>query len=373
MTKIKVMSVFGTRPEAIKMAPIVRALEARQADFQSVVVLTGQHKEILQQVMDIFQIKGDYNLDIMRPGQSLNGIMAAIFEKLPEIIEKERPDVLLVHGDTTTTLAATLVAFNERVKVGHVEAGLRTWNLESPFPEEANRQITDQVATYYFAPTNFSKENLLENKHVRTENIVVTGNTAIDALKYTTNVPTEKDYTLLNSGNKLIALTMHRRENWGQPMRNVFLAVQELLVQHQDIEFVFPVHPNPVVKEMAQEFFSNEQRVHLINPLEPVGFHALLKDAFLVMSDSGGVQEEAPALHKPVLVLRDTTERPEGVDAGTLKLVGTDTTDVVRNVNILLNNTEEYQKMANAENPYGDGRAAERILNFLENNLGTPK
>lgn len=365
MKKIKVMSVFGTRPEGIKMAPIIKELELRQDNFESVVVLTGQHREMLQQVMDIFDIHEDYNLNIMKPGQTLNGIMAAIFEKLPSIVQKEKPDILLVHGDTTTTLGATIVAFNEKVKIGHVEAGLRTWNLNSPFPEEANRQVTDQLANFYFAPTELSKQNLLENRMIDSEQIIVTGNTSIDALNYTAQINVELPYELKNESSKLIVLTMHRRENWGQPMEDVFKAVLRLLVVHPDIEFVFPVHLNPLVQNLAHKYFDNQSRVHLISPLEPVEFHSLLAKAYLVMTDSGGVQEEAPSLDKPVFVLRSQTERPEGVAAGTLKLVGTDTENIVNEINNLLHNQDVYDAMSNAVNPYGDGHAAEHILDFI--------
>lgn len=368
INKIKVMSVFGTRPEAIKMAPIIKKLESSDF-FESVVVVTGQHREMLRQVMDIFDLHEDYNLDIMKPGQTLNGIMAAIFEKLPIVVTEEKPDVLLVHGDTTTTLAATIVAFNEKVKVGHVEAGLRTWNLESPFPEEANRQVTDQLANYYFAPTDLSKSNLLENKMIDENQIIVTGNTAIDALRYTTKIDTNLPFSMVDENHKLIVLTMHRRENWGQPMEDVFEAVVDLLQIHDDIEFIFPVHLNPLVQGLAHKYFDEYDRVHLVDPLEPVEFHALLNRAFLVMSDSGGVQEEAPALNKPVLVLRDQTERPEGVTAGTLKLIGTSTNDVLNAVNKLLIDDNEYKKMAESINPYGDGHAAEKILDFILDNI----
>lgn len=369
MKKIKVMSVFGTRPEAIKMAPIIKQLEENSDRFESTVVVTGQHKEMLEQVMDIFNLAEDYNLDIMKPGQTLNGIMAAIFNKLPEIIETEKPDVLLVHGDTTTTLAASLVGFNERVKVGHVEAGLRTWDLTSPFPEEANRQLTDQIADFYFAPTELSEQNLLENRHLDPNKVIVTGNTAIDALKYTTSIETKLPFEMNDMNNRLIVLTMHRRENWGKPMEDVFTAIKQILDEEEDVEVVFPVHLNPIVQNLAHAYFDSEERVHLIEPLEPIEFHALLNQGYLVMTDSGGVQEEAPSLQKPVLVLRDSTERPEGVEAGTLKLVGTQTSTVHDAIADLLSDQELYEKMATAENPYGDGKAAERIVEFLSENI----
>lgn len=360
------MSVFGTRPEAIKMAPIIKEIEKRSDRFDNVVVLTGQHKEMLNQVMNVFNISEDYNLDIMKQGQSLNGIMAEIFKKLPVIIQKENPDVLLVHGDTTTTLASSIVGFNEKIKIGHVEAGLRTWDLESPFPEEANRQVTDQIATYYFPPTQLSKQNLLVNKHLNNENIIVTGNTAIDALKYTTSIKTDLPFVMVNPSNRLIVLTMHRRENWGNPMRSVFESIKKIVNDFSDVEVVFPVHLNPIVRSLAHEYFDVEKKVHLIDPLEPVEFHGLLNKAFLVMSDSGGVQEEAPSLKKPVLVLRESTERPEGIEAGTLKLVGTDNKYIYDITSELLLNDDEYNRMANSPNPYGDGKASERILDFLD-------
>lgn len=365
MKKNKVMLVFGTRPEAIKMAPIIKKLEERSDEFTYSVVVTGQHKEMLQQVLDIFDIVPDYNLNIMKPGQSLNGIMASIFETLPPVIETEKPDIILVHGDTTTTLAASIVAFNLKIKIGHVEAGLRTWDLSTPFPEEANRQLTDQISTYFFAPTEHSKNNLLESKTIKENNIIVTGNTAIDALKYTISMHHELPFQMIDKNNKLIVLTMHRRENWGKPMEEVFGSVIKLINSFPDIEFVFPVHLNPLVQNLAKKFFQSESRVHLIDPLEPIEFHGLLNKSFLVMTDSGGVQEEAPSLQKPVLVLRESTERPEGVEAGTLKLVGTDSKRIFQEVSTLLTNQDVYSKMSKAENPYGDGEASERILDFI--------
>lgn len=368
---IKVMTIFGTRPEAIKMAPIVLEMLKRKTEFEPVTVITGQHKEMLAQVMKTFNIVADYNLDIMEKDQTLTDISSKILNKLNPIIVDEKPDIILVHGDTSTTFAAALTAFFNKVPIGHVEAGLRTWNKYSPFPEEMNRQLTDTLTDIYFAPTEVSRNNLLkENKNANA--IVVTGNTAIDALKTTVNAKFESAIIdgLELKNKKMILLTMHRRENQGKNMRHVFSAVNRITNEFNDVEVVYPVHLSPVVQKIANESFSNNAKVHLIKPLDVLEFHNMMSKAFFVMSDSGGVQEEAPALKKPVLVLRDTTERPEGVDAGTLKLVGTNEQVVYEEIKELLVNRVEYEKMANAKNPYGNGKASEYIMNSIKKMLG---
>ena len=322
--QIKVMTIFGTRPEAIKMAPIVLQLQ-KQDGFVPVTVVTAQHREMLDQVLEIFHIQPDYDLNIMRPNQTLAGITSRVLTKLDAIMDEVRPDIVLVHGDTTTTFAASVSAFYHQIPVGHVEAGLRTWDKYSPFPEEMNRQLTDVLADMYFAPTELSRQNLLKENHPD-DHIFVTGNTAIDALQQTVS----KDYQhealkLIQPGNRMILLTMHRRENQGEPMERVFKAVKAVVKQHPDVEVVYPVHLSPTVQEIAKRVLGNTDRIHLIDPLDVIDFHNMAARSYFIMTDSGGVQEEAPSLNKPVLVLRETTERPEGVTAGTLKLVGTDT------------------------------------------------
>jgi len=365
MTKLKVMTVFGTRPEAIKMAPVVNALKKRSDEFDTVTVVSAQHRQMLDQVLDIFNIVPDYDLDIMQQRQTLSGITARVITKLDDVINETKPDVILVHGDTTTTFAASISAFYHQVTIGHVEAGLRTWQKYSPYPEEMNRQLTDVLSDNYFAPTAQSKANLLKDNH-SAENVFITGNTAIDALKQTVN----KDYNhdILNKvekGHRIILVTMHRRENQGEPMKRVFKVMRDVVDSHPDVEIIYPVHLNPVVQEAAESILGRHSRIHLIEPLDVVDFHNLAARSYLIMTDSGGVQEEAPSLGKPVLVLRDTTERPEGVTAGTLRLVGT-TPTIVRTAMIeLLDNSEAYEKMAQAKNPYGDGKAAERILDSI--------
>lgn len=356
---IKVFSVFGTRPEAIKMAPLVKALEL-DARFESKVIVTGQHREMLDQVLTIFQIKADYDINIMSTNQTLTEITTRILLALQPILEVEKPDILLVHGDTTTTFAASLAAFYQQIKVGHVEAGLRTWDKYSPFPEEANRQMTDCLADLYFAPTKASRENLLLENHP-TDKIYVTGNTAIDAMKYTVSETYQiREFELKN--NKNIVLTMHRRENIGENMQAVFSAVRRISKEFPDFQVIFPMHKNPKVRELAQDYLGGLANIQLIEPLDVIDFHNLMARSYLILSDSGGVQEEAPSLGVPVLVLRDTTERPEGVDAGTLKLIGTKEKAVYQEVKNLLTNQTAYQKMAQAKNPYGDGQASKRIL-----------
>lgn len=333
------MTVFGTRPEAIKMAPVVKQLIADE-QTTPITVVTGQHREMLQQVLDIFQIKPDYDLAIMEKNQSLEQVTSKVLLGLAPILEQEQPDLVLVHGDTTTTMAAGLSAFYHHIPIGHVEAGLRTWNLESPFPEEANRQITDDLTSLYFAPTDLSRQNLLQEHHPA-DRIFVTGNTAIDVLKYTVNHAYHHQVLdQIPADHRIILLTMHRRENQGTPMANVFQAIREVV--------------------------QGDPNVHLIDPLDVVDFHNLAARSYFIMTDSGGVQEEAPSLNKPVLVLRDTTERPEGVKAGTLKLVGTQKDTVQQAMLALLNDDQLYQQMAKAQNPYGDGHAAERIVDHCK-------
>ena len=364
MTKIKVMMVFGTRPEAIKMAPLVLKLKADER-FDEVTVVTAQHREMLDQVLEIFNIKPDYDFNIMKKNQSLEGITSKVMLKLADVITKEQPDIVLVHGDTTTSFAASLASFYQQRPIGHVEAGLRTWNKYSPFPEEMNRQMTDDLADIYFAPTKLSKENLLSEHH-QAENIFITGNTAIDALQETV----KDDYhhkvlDLIEPNHRVILVTMHRRENQGEPMRRVFKVMKEVVDSHDDVEIIYPVHMSPKVQEVAHEILGNDPRIHLIAPLDVVDFHNLAKRSYFIMTDSGGVQEEAPALNKPVLVLRDTTERPEGVKVGTLKLVGTQVDDVRAAMLQLLEDKSAYDKMANAKNPYGDGHASDRIMDAI--------
>lgn len=372
MKQIKVMTVFGTRPEAIKMAPLVLKLKADER-FDEVTVVTAQHREMLDQVLEIFDIKPDYDFNIMHKNQTLGEITSKVMLDLSKVIQDEQPDIVLVHGDTTTSFAAGLATFYEQKKLGHVEAGLRTWNKYSPYPEEMNRQMTDDLTDLYFAPTSLSKQNLLKENH-NSDNIYITGNTAIDALKQTV----QKDYhhevlDKIKAGNKIILVTMHRRENQGEPMRRVFKVMKQVVDSHNDVEIIYPVHLSPRVQAVANEVLAGDPRIHLIAPLDVVDFHNLAKRSYFIMTDSGGVQEEAPSLGKPVLVLRDTTERPEGVAAGTLKLVGTDV-DVVRKEMItLLENKQAYEKMANANNPYGDGCASdiiiEAIASYFEPNL----
>ena len=364
MNKIKVMTVFGTRPEAIKMAPLVLKLKQDER-FEEVTVVSAQHREMLDQVLDIFKIKPDYDFNIMHKNQTLEEITSKVMIDLAKVIKKEKPDIVLVHGDTTTSFAAGLATFYEQTTLGHVEAGLRTWNKYSPFPEEMNRQMTDDLADLYFAPTEVSKANLLKENHPA-DNIFVTGNTAIDALHETV----QKDYhhdvlDEIKPGNKVILVAMHRRENQGEPMRRVFKVMREVIDSHDDVEIIYPVHLSPKVQQVANEVLGGDPRIHLIEPLDVVDFHNLAKRSYFIMTDSGGVQEEAPSLGKPVLVLRDTTERPEGVKAGTLKLVGTEVDKVRESMLELLENKEAYDKMANAKNPYGDGHASDRIMNAI--------
>ena len=370
MEKLKIMVVFGTRPEAIKMAPLVLELQKQKEVIETITVVTAQHRQMLDQVLETFNIVPDYDLDIMGKSQTLLDITSKILNQLDPVIKKEKPDMVLVHGDTTTTFAASLVAFYNQVRIGHVEAGLRTFDKYSPYPEEMNRQMTDDLADLYFAPTGESKDNLLKENHPESS-IVVTGNTAIDALKLTV----QEDYhhevlDQLDPAKKVILVTMHRRENQGQPMRAVFGALREMVDQEPTIEVVYPVHLSPAVQEAANDLLGDHDRIHLIAPLDVLDFHNLASRSYFIMSDSGGVQEEAPSLGKPVLVLRDTTERPEGVKAGTLKLVGTDPAVVKMTMTELLTNESLYLQMANARNPYGDGKASERIVQAIKHYFG---
>jgi len=369
LKKIRVMTVFGTRPEAIKMAPLVLALQADQR-FEAVTTVTAQHREMLDQVLEIFKLKPDYDLNIMHKQQTLTEITANVLTKLDQVIKEVKPDIILVHGDTTTTFAASVAAFYNQVAVGHVEAGLRTWNKYSPFPEELNRQMTDDIADLYFAPTKESKANLLTENHPAKQ-IFITGNTAIDALKQTVTADYHHDLLeKINPQHKLILVTMHRRENQGEPMKRVFETLRAVVEARPEVELVYPVHLSPKVQALAHQILGGQKRIHLIEPLDVVDFHNLAAKSYFIMTDSGGVQEEAPSLGKPVLVLRDTTERPEGVAAGTLKLVGTDPKVVRTEMEKLLDDTEVYNKMAQAKNPYGDGLASQRILDAIAYHFG---
>ena len=370
MKKLKVMVVFGTRPEAIKMAPLVLELQKHSDSIETITVVTAQHRQMLDQVLETFRIQPNYDLDIMGKNQSLLDITGKILEKFDPVVKQELPDIILVHGDTTTTFVASLVGFYNQVRIGHVEAGLRTFDKYSPFPEEMNRQMTDNLADLYFAPTSESRDNLLKENHPESA-IVITGNTAIDALKLTV----QSDYhhevlDQLDPSKKLVLVTMHRRENQGQPMRNVFAALREMVDLHKEIEVVYPVHLSPAVQEAAKDILAGHDRIHLIEPLDVLDFHNLASRSYFIMTDSGGVQEEAPSLGKPVLVLRDTTERPEGVRAGTLKLVGTDPVRVKEAMTALLTDGALYIQMSQAPNPYGDGRASERIVQSIQQYFG---
>lgn len=358
---IRVMSIFGTRPEAIKMAPLIKALENDER-FESIVTVTAQHREMLDQVMQIFALKADFDLDIMSQGQTLTDITTKVLLELQPVLKQTQPDIVLVHGDTTTTFAAATAAFYQQIPIGHVEAGLRTYNKYSPYPEEANRQLTDVLSDLYFAPTKTSAANL-QQEHHSSDRIYVTGNTAIDAMKYT--VQQEYEHPALSESKKQILVTMHRRENLGEPMESVFHALRRLAKDFPEVSIVFPMHKNPLVRENAQKHLGDLTNVALIEPLDVIDFHNLAARSYLIMTDSGGVQEEAPSLGVPVLVLRDTTERPEGINAGTLQLVGTDQEAVYAAAKNLLTNPQDYEKMAQAKNPYGDGKASERILAII--------
>ena len=363
MRKIKVMSIFGTRPETIKMAPVVHELEKRE-EIESIVCVTAQHREMLDQVLKALKVKPDYDLNIMKQGQTLSDITTRALQGLEDVIKEVKPDIILVHGDTTTTFAGALAAFYQQVAVGHVEAGLRTYNKYSPFPEEMNRQFVGIVSDMNFAPTERSKNNLLREGK-KEETIYVTGNTAIDALNLTVDEEYSDEITEWIGDDRLIVLTAHRRENLGEPMYRMFKAIRRIIDKYDDVKMVYPVHLNPLVVKAANEVFGDSEKIKLIKPLEVVEFHNLLSRSYLILTDSGGIQEEAPSLGKPVIVLRDTTERPEGIDAGTLKLAGTEEETIYQMVDELLSDSMEYEKMSKASNPYGDGHASERIVDAI--------
>ena len=363
------MTIFGTRPEAIKMAPLVLELQKHPEKIESIVTVTAQHRQMLDQVLETFKITPDYDLNIMKERQTLIDVTTNALKGLDAVMKEAQPDIVLVHGDTSTTFVGSLAAFYNQIAIGHVEAGLRTWNKYSPYPEEMNRQLTGVLADLHFSPTEVSKKNLLdENKDPET--IFVTGNTAIDALK--TTVSDSYEHPVLNAigDDRIILLTAHRRENIGEPMRHMFRAIKRILAEHEDVQVIYPVHMNPAVREIANDILGEDPRIHLIEPLEVFDFHNFAARSYMILTDSGGVQEEAPSLGKPVLVLRDTTERPEGIAAGTLKLAGTEEQTIYTLAKELLEDQEAYEKMAKASNPYGDGHASKRIvealLGFLE-------
>lgn len=360
----KVMLVFGTRPEAIKMCPLVNELKTRKS-IETIVCVTGQHRQMLDQVLEAFHVVTDYDLSIMKDKQTLFDVTTNILERIKKVLEDVKPDVVLVHGDTSTTFVTALACFYLQIPVGHVEAGLRTYNIYSPYPEEFNRQAVGIISQYNFAPTELSKQNLL-NEGKKPESIYVTGNTAIDALQTTVR----EDYTHPEldwaSDSRLIMLTAHRRENLGEPMHNMFRAIKRIVDEHDDLKVIYPIHMNPVVRQAAADIFGNDDRFHIIEPLDVLDFHNFLSRSYLILTDSGGIQEEAPSLGKPVLVMRDTTERPEGIKAGTLKLVGTNEETIYTEFKRLLTDKAAYDAMAHASNPYGDGHACKRIADILE-------
>jgi UDP-N-acetylglucosamine 2-epimerase (non-hydrolysing) len=364
LSRIKVMTIFGTRPEAIKMAPLVLELEKYSKKIDSIVTVTAQHRQMLDQVLDIFQIKPDFDLNVMQDRQTLKDITIRALDGLDQIMKEVKPDIVLVHGDTTTTFVASLAALYNQIAVGHVEAGLRTGNKYSPYPEEMNRQMAGVIADLHFAPTQQSYNNLVRENKVE-ETIYITGNTAIDALK--TTVTDSYSHPVIDQvgTDRMILVTAHRRENLGEPMRNMFRAIKRLVTEHDDVQVVYPVHLNPVVRELADEILGDDSRIHLIDPLGVLDFHNFASRAYIILTDSGGVQEEAPSLGVPVLVLRDTTERPEGIEAGTLKLAGTNEDVIYSLAKELLVNQEEYQRMSKASNPYGDGKASQRIVESI--------
>lgn len=363
MKKIKVMSIFGTRPEAIKMAPLIKELETRE-EIDSIVCVTAQHREMLDQVLNTFSIKPDYDLNIMKKGQTLSEITARVLRGIEEVLEKEKPNIVLVHGDTTTTFASALATFYQQISIGHVEAGLRTYNKYSPFPEEMNRQMVDCLTDMYFAPTNLSKENLVK-EGISPEKIYITGNTVIDAMSKTVDSNYKNEILDWVENDRLILLTAHRRENLGENMYSIFNAVNKIVNEFDDVKVIYPMHLNSKVREIAQEVLGNNAKVKLIEPLEVFDFHNFQNKAYLILSDSGGVQEEAPSLGKPVIVLRDTTERPEGIEAGTLVLAGTEEANIYKITKNLLEDENKYKAMSKAVNPYGDGKASERIVDAI--------
>lgn len=360
----KVLVVFGTRPEAIKMCPLVKELK-KDKDIQTAVCVSGQHKQMLEQVLKVFDIVPEYDLAIMKQKQTLFDVTVNILERIKQVLEEFKPDIVLVHGDTSTTFVTALACFYMQIPVGHVEAGLRTYNIYSPYPEEFNRQAVGIIAKCNFAPTEKAKDNLLREGKDESS-IYVTGNTAIDALM--TTISEDYRHPILDwaKGSRLILLTAHRRENLGEPLHNMFSAIKRIVDEHEDIKVVYPIHMNPVVREAANDILANHDRIKLIEPLEVIDFHNFMANSYLILTDSGGIQEEAPSLGKPVLVMRDTTERPEGIEAGTLKLVGTSEEVIYREFNKLLTDEQEYHKMSTASNPYGDGKASERIVKILK-------
>ena len=360
----KIMLVFGTRPEAIKMCPLVNELKKRKS-IETVVCVTGQHRQMLDQVLEAFSVVPDYDLSIMKDKQTLFDVTVNILERIKTVLEEVKPDVVLVHGDTSTTFVTALACFYLQIPVGHVEAGLRTYNIYSPYPEAFNRQAVSIISQYNFAPTELSKQNLLkEGKDP--ESIYVTGNTAIDALKTTVRADYTHPELEWADGSRLIMITAHRRENLGEPMRHMFKAIRRVMDEHPDVKAIYPIHMNPVVREIAQEYLGDDDRIHIIEPLDVLDFHNFLSRSYLILTDSGGIQEEAPSLGKPVLVMRDTTERPEGIAAGTLKLVGTEEETIYKEFSRLLSDKDEYEAMSKASNPYGDGHACERIADILD-------
>ncbi|CCV64689.1 UDP-N-acetylglucosamine 2-epimerase [Alteracholeplasma palmae J233] len=359
----KVLVVFGTRPEAIKMCPLIIELKKRR-NLEIVVCVTGQHRQMLDQVLNVFNIIPDYDFSIMKNKQTLFDITCTILEKTKELIEKITPDIVLVHGDTTTTFAAALASFYKNVEVGHVEAGLRTYDINSPFPEEFNRRAVSLISKYHFAPTEQARNNLLNEKI--NNNIYITGNTAIDALSTTVRKNYVHEHLEWAKGSKLIMITAHRRENLGEPLKQMFRAIKRIILEHPDVKAIYPIHMNPIVRETAREILGNEDRIKIIEPLEVIDFHNFMNHAYLILTDSGGIQEEAPSLGKPVLVMRETTERPEGIKAGTLKLVGTDEDNIYYSFKELLINKKLYAEMAKSSNPYGDGKSSQRIADIIE-------
>lgn len=358
------MLVFGTRPEAIKMCPLVNELKTRK-NIETIVCVTGQHRQMLDQVLNAFNVEPDYDLSIMKDKQTLFDVTINILERIKKVLEEVKPDVVLIHGDTSTTFVTALACFYMQIPVGHVEAGLRTYNIYSPYPEEFNRQAVGILSQYNFAPTELSKQNLL-NEGKKSETIYVTGNTAIDALKITVRDDYSHPDLKWAEDSRLIMITAHRRENLGEPMKNMFRAIKHVMDEHPDVKAIYPIHMNPVVREIADSILGGDERIRIIEPLEVIDFHNFLNRSFMILTDSGGIQEEAPSLGKPVLVMRDTTERPEGIKAGTLKLVGTEEETIYNEFKKLLENKEEYAKMSNASNPYGDGFACKRIADILE-------
>lgn len=372
MEKVKVLSIFGTRPEAIKMAPIIKEMQ-KHNNIEQKVCVTAQHREMLDQVLEIFNIKPDYDLNIMTKNQTLTDITINALKGLEEILKKANPDLILVHGDTTTTFVGSLAAFYKQIKIGHVEAGLRTYNKYEPFPEEMNRKLTGAIADLHFAPTEISKENLLK-ENILEENIFITGNTSVDCVKTTV----EKNYTFsceaLNkidfANKKVITMTAHRRENLGKPLENICEAILEIVEKNKDVEIVYAVHFNPLVREVANKILGNNSRIHLIDPIDMKDMHNLIDRSYMIMTDSGGLQEEVPSLKKPVLVLRNVTERPEGIKAGVLKLAGIEKENIIRLAQEILDSKEEYEKMSNSKNPFGDGFASERIVKAILYHFG---